>query len=178
MIEDRPSDQAASPAAPFEPAAATLSRAAQRVAQALVAAGVVARVVELPASTRTAVDAASAVGCSVAQIVKSLVFRRADTDAPVMVLASGPTRVDEKKVSAHLGAALARAPADFVRTVTGYAIGGVPPLGHAQPIRTLIDRDLLALETVWAAAGTPNAVFSITPAELVRATGGELIAIH
>lgn len=153
-----------------------LPAAAQRVQKALLALGVGASVVDLPSSTRTAVDAAKAVGCSVQQIVKSLVFRT-DSGTPVLVLASGTNRVDVALVSSHLGTPLGKADADFVRSATGFAIGGVPPVGHTQTIMTFIDQDLLALETLWAAGGTPNAVFALTPQQLVHATGGRVIPV-
>lgn len=150
-----------------------LSGAAQRVQDLLAARGLPARVVELAQTTRTAAEAAAAVGGEVADIAKSIVFKGAGSGAPVLVIASGVNRVDETKVAARLGEPLAKADADFVRAATGFAIGGVPPVGHAQPIRTLIDRDLLKRARIWAAAGTPNAVFSLTPDELLRITGGE-----
>lgn len=128
-------------------------------------------VLEFDASTRTAEDAAAAIGCTVAQIAKSLIFRAASGRA-VLVVASGTNRVDEKKAAAAVGEALARADADFVREQTGFAIGGVPPVGHAMKLLTLIDEDLLALDEIWAAAGTPNAVFRLTPTDLLALTGG------
>jgi prolyl-tRNA editing enzyme YbaK/EbsC (Cys-tRNA(Pro) deacylase) len=131
------------------------------------------QVVEFEASTRTSEDAAAAIGCSVAEIAKSLVFKTA-AGRPVLVIASGTNRVDEKKVRALLGAKIERADADFVREATGYVIGGVPPLAHATEPVVLIDRDLEAFEAIWAAAGTPNAVFRLTLADLVRLTGGQV----
>lgn len=154
-----------------------ISSSARRVQDALAAAGIAARVMELPQSTRTAGEAAEALGCRVEQIAKSLVFRRADDGRPVLVIASGKNRVDEALVGEHLGTGIAMADADFVRRATGFAIGGVPPLGHESPIETLIDRDLLAYETIWAAGGTPRALFPLTPQELVTATGGEVVAV-
>ena len=151
-----------------------LARAARRVQEALAAAGLPCRVVELPASTRTAREAAATIGCRVEAIAKTVVFRRADDDGPVLVVASGGTRVDERRLGALLGAPVRQADPDFVRAATGYAIGGVPPLGHLQPIPTFLDEGLLGLATVWAAAGTPHAVFSLTPAELVTATGARV----
>ena len=133
-------------------------------------------VVELEASTRTSEDAAAAIGCSVAEIAKSLVFRSA-SGKPVLVIASGTNRVDEKKVRALLGEKIERADAEFVRAATGYAIGGVPPLAHAMQAVVLIDRDLEAFAFLWAAAGTPNAVFRLTPADLVRLTQGQVADI-
>jgi prolyl-tRNA editing enzyme YbaK/EbsC (Cys-tRNA(Pro) deacylase) len=153
-----------------------LSAAAQRIQDLLAARGLPHQVVEFEKTTRSAADAAAAIGCTVAQIAKSIVFKAA-SGAPVVVIASGPNRIDEAKVAAALGEAIGKADADFVRASTGFAIGGVPPLGHAQAPRTLIDRDLLALPTIWAAAGTPNAVFQLTPAELVGMTGGEPVDI-
>jgi len=126
-----------------------------------------------PDGTRTAADAAAAIGCDVAQIVKSLVFRRAG-GGPLLVVASGVNRVDEAKVAALVGEPIGKADAAFVRATTGFAIGGVPPAGHAEPIETLVDRDLLRHAEVWAAAGTPRTVFPLTPDELVAMTGGRV----
>ena len=128
---------------------------------------------EFPDGTRTAVDAANAIGCEVAQIVKSLVFRRAG-GAPLLVVASGANRVDETKLQALAGEPVGKADAAFVRAATGFAIGGVPPAGHPQPVETIVDEDLLALGEIWAAAGTPRTVFALTPAELVAMTGGRV----
>ncbi|WP_406464778.1 YbaK/EbsC family protein [Streptomyces sp. NBC_01622] len=118
-------------------------------------------VVELPESTHTADDAARALGCEKAQIVKSLVFRSVATGEAVLVLASGPNRVNEKAVAAALGSDIAKADADFVKTATGYTIGGVPPLGHKEELTLFVDEDLLTFAETWAAAGTPRAVFRI-----------------
>lgn len=146
---------------------------AQRVASALAALGVETRVIEFAESTRTAEEAAVAVGTTVGQIVKSLVFMAGD--APVLALVSGANRLDPARLAVWTGAAPRRASADQVRTATGFAIGGVPPIGHPEPLRTFIDRDLTTYETVYAAAGTPHAVFAIAPAALVRITGGQVI---
>jgi prolyl-tRNA editing enzyme YbaK/EbsC (Cys-tRNA(Pro) deacylase) len=153
------------------------SSSVERVRAALAVSGLAARVVELPQSTRSAREAAEAIGCRVEQIAKSLVFRQLESDAPVLVIASGPNRVDEALVSAHLERPITKADADYVRRTTGFAIGGVPPLGHPSAVRTLIDRDLLALDVIWVAAGSPHAVVSLTPQELVSATGGEVLSI-
>jgi prolyl-tRNA editing enzyme YbaK/EbsC (Cys-tRNA(Pro) deacylase) len=153
-----------------------LSAAAQRIQDLLASRGLPHEVIEFEQTTRSAADAAAAIGCTVAQIAKSILFRAA-SGAPVLVVASGPNRVDETKIAAALGEPIGKADADFVRAATGFAIGGVPPLGHAQPPRTLIDKDLLALPTIWAAAGTPNAVFQLTPDELVAMTGGKVADI-
>lgn len=133
-------------------------------------------VLEFEASTRTAADAAAAVGCTVAQIAKSLVFRAASGGA-VLVVASGPNRVSEAKVAALLGEPIGRADAGFVREVTGFAIGGIPPVGHATPLVTLLDETLGRHAEIWAAAGTPNAVFRLTFDDLVRLTGGRVADI-
>ena len=149
-----------------------LPPSAARVQQALLAHSSPFRVVEMPASTRTAPEAAAAIGCSVAQIAKTVLFRGAATGKPVLVIASGANRVDEKLVAACAGEPLAKATADFVREATGYVIGGVPPIGFPQPIETWIDADLLQFPEVWAAAGTPSAVFSLDPNALATLTGG------
>ncbi len=129
-------------------------------------------ILRFPEGTRTAAQAAAAVGCQLGQIVKSLVFL-CDGDA-VLALTSGSNRVDTKRLGAVLGGKITRADADGVREATGYAIGGTPPLGHVRPLRTVADRALLAYDTVWAAAGTPDTVFGLTPGELVRASGAEV----
>jgi prolyl-tRNA editing enzyme YbaK/EbsC (Cys-tRNA(Pro) deacylase) len=134
------------------------------------------QVVEFDASTATAAEAAAAVGAGVGQIAKSLVFRR-KTGRPVLVVASGANRVDERKVGAILGEKIERADADFVRENTGFAIGGVPPVGHVVTPAVLLDQDLQAFEVIWAAAGTPNAVFRLRPADLTALTGGRFVDI-
>lgn len=157
--------------------AGELSRSAQRVRDALAARGTPCDVVELPASTRTAAEAAAAVGCAVAQIAKSIVFRTVQGRKPVLVIASGANRVNESKIAAYLGEAIEKADADYVREQTGFAIGGVPPVGHTQPITTIVDEDLLALRDIWAAAGTPNAVFKLAAANLPALTAGAVKSI-
>jgi prolyl-tRNA editing enzyme YbaK/EbsC (Cys-tRNA(Pro) deacylase) len=132
---------------------------------------------ELGDSTRTAVEAAAAVGCPLGAIVKSLVFRGVDSGAGVLVLVSGDNRADEALVASLVGEPVARADADFVRAVTGYAIGGVPPVGHPAPLRTLVDEDLLRFSEVWAAAGTPRAVFPVEPRALAAAVGAEPVRV-
>jgi prolyl-tRNA editing enzyme YbaK/EbsC (Cys-tRNA(Pro) deacylase) len=144
-----------------------------RVRAALAASGVRdVRLKEFAESTATAVGAAAAIGTTVGRIVKSLVFMAGDR--PILVLASGPNRVDVDKVAALVGESITRARADQVRVLTGFAVGGVPPIGHIQTLTTYIDRDLLAYDEVWAAAGTPNSVFPIGPHDLVRITGGSV----
>jgi prolyl-tRNA editing enzyme YbaK/EbsC (Cys-tRNA(Pro) deacylase) len=154
-----------------------LKPSAQKVEDALRAAGFSNEVIELPDSARTAAEAAAAVGCEVGQIVKSLLFEARPSGRAVLVAASGSHRVDEKAVSAVLGETIARASADFVRGQTGFAIGGVPPIGHAQPVVSVVDEALLQYGRIWAAAGHPHAVFSLTPQELVRMTGGQVARI-
>jgi prolyl-tRNA editing enzyme YbaK/EbsC (Cys-tRNA(Pro) deacylase) len=149
-----------------------LKASAQKVQDALAAAGFSNRVVELPDSTRSAAEAAAAVGCTVGQIAKSLVFRGQQSGRAVLVIASGAHRVEEGLLEAALGEPIGKADADFVREETGFAIGGVPPVGHARPLVTLVDEALLAHAEIWAAAGHPKAVFRLTPAELVAMTGG------
>jgi len=147
-----------------------------RVVRAAAAAGLAITVQRFPEGTRTAVDAARAVGCEVAQIVKSLVF--VADGAPVIALVAGDDRLDPVRLASALGASHARrADGDEARLATGYAIGGVPPLGHASPIPVLIDERLLAHETVWAAAGLPDAVFAVDPRALARAAGASPVAI-
>jgi prolyl-tRNA editing enzyme YbaK/EbsC (Cys-tRNA(Pro) deacylase) len=148
-----------------------LPRSARRVQEALRALALPADVRELDASTRTAPEAAAAVGCELGAIVKSLVFRGKDSGDPVLALVAGDNRADEARIEAEVGEAVGRADADWVREVTGYAIGGIPPVGHPAPLRTVLDEDLLRFERVWAAAGTPRAVFPVAPAELARAIG-------
>jgi prolyl-tRNA editing enzyme YbaK/EbsC (Cys-tRNA(Pro) deacylase) len=155
----------------------SLSVSAQRVQDALAAAGVAATIVEYDVPARTSADAAAVLGCTVAQIAKSLVFR-AQSGAAVLVIASGANRVDERKVAAHVGEAIGKADAAFVRECTGYAIGGIPPLGHATPLTTLIDRDLLQYDVVYAAGGTPHAMFPLSPGELVRVAGGNVADVR
>ncbi len=148
-----------------------------RVREALARLGLQAEIKEFDASTRTSADAAAAIGCAVAQIAKSLVFRAKGGNQPVLVMASGVNRVDEKTLEAELGDEVGRADADFVRAATGFAIGGVAPVGHAGPVRIFIDADLGQYAEIWASAGSPNAVFRLTPAELQRITGGRVVAI-
>jgi len=154
-----------------------LSPSAQRVQAALNALGLELHVIEMPASTRTAPDAAAAVGCNVGQIVKSLIFKGAHSGKAILITASGANRVNEKTVAAILGEPIGKADADFVRAQTGFVIGGVPPVGHTNPLTVLVDDDLMQYAEIWAAAGTPNALFNLTPQDLVRMTGGRVVSI-
>lgn len=157
---------------------APLKDSARRVQAALDAQGLALKVREFPASTRTSEEAAAAVGCAVAEIAKSLIFRARDSGRPVLIIASGANRVDEKKIALLLGEKIERADPEFVRAKTGYAIGGIPPVGHLEPPVTLLDQDLFQLEVIWAAAGTPNAVFQLTPADLKALTGGQVADVR
>ncbi|MER5484353.1 YbaK/EbsC family protein [Streptomyces sp. NPDC002812] len=146
-------------------------------AEALAALGLEPDVRSFPDGTRTAADAAAAIGCELSQIVKSLIF--AADGVPVLVLMDGASRVDVEAVRRELGArAVTRADAALVRETTGYAIGGVPPFGHRTRTRVLADRSLLAHEVVWAAAGTPHTVFPMDPRELIRHAGAVLAALR
>ena len=161
---------------------ADLPDSARKVQDLLTHLGHDRPVITFPETTRSAAEAAAAIGCTVAQIAKSLIFRADPDDRPVLVIASGTNRVDEARVAdaltAEAGAVrIRRADAAFVRAATGFAIGGVPPVGHADPPRVVIDRDLLNHTEIWAAAGTPNAVFALTPDQLVTMTGGQIASI-
>jgi len=159
------------------PAGAPLSASAQKVQDAITARGLDCRVFELAVPVRTAADAAREVGCEVAQIAKSLVFRAARSGRGVLVITSGAHRVDELRIAAELGEPIERADPGFVREHTGYAIGGIPPLGHARPLETFVDEDLLALPEIWAAAGHPNALFRVLPSELLALAGGRVVKV-
>jgi prolyl-tRNA editing enzyme YbaK/EbsC (Cys-tRNA(Pro) deacylase) len=148
----------------------------ERVRAALAALGVTAEPVEFAESTHTSAEAAAAIGTEVARIAKSLVFLVGG--APALVIASGVNRVDTAKLARLLGAEVKRADADAVRAATGYPIGGVPPVGLVSPLPTVLDQDLLTYPTIWASAGTPNAVFEITPGELARVTGARVADVR
>ena len=152
----------------------SLSPTAARVQALLIEAGFECKVIEFSESTRTAQEAADRVGCSLGQIVKSLIFQGAVSGKPILVLTSGANRVNEALVSQYAGEAIRRADPDFVRQATGFAIGGVPPLGHASPMETYLDEDLLQYPSLWAAGGAPSAVFELTPAELRKITSGNV----
>lgn len=154
-----------------------LSEKALRIQEFLNALGIAIEVQELPQSTRTAQEAAQAIGCTVGQIAKSLVFRGVHTGKAILVVASGLNRVNEARLAELAGEPIAKADAAFVRKHTGFAIGGVPPVGHSSPLETYIDKDLLQYKEIWAAAGTPHAVFRLTPEELQRIVTGKIISI-
>jgi prolyl-tRNA editing enzyme YbaK/EbsC (Cys-tRNA(Pro) deacylase) len=154
-----------------------LSSSAQKFQQSLKAIGMSLEVIELADSTRTSLEAAHALGCQVGQIAKSLVFRALISHRPLLVIASGSNRVNEKVIAELVGEVIGKADADFVRERTGYVIGGVPPLGHTESLQTFIDQDLWQYPEIWAAAGTPHAVFRLTPDDLLRMTGGLVIKV-
>lgn len=155
-----------------------LSASAQKVQDALRSMGYNYEVTETEHVTRTVADAAAVVGCTVGQIAKSLIFRAANTDRPVLVITSGANRVNENAIAAVLGEPLSKADAAFVREQTGFAIGGIPPIGHRTPLVVFIDRDLLQYDAVWAAAGTPNALFKLDPRDLEAMTGGTVVDVR
>lgn len=155
-----------------------LTKSAQSVQNALASRGLDCAVKELAASTRTAQEAATAIGCEVAQIVKSLIFKTKTTHKPILILASGSNRVNEKLIESYVNEKITKADADFTREITGFAIGGIPPIGHKQVIEFIfIDQDLLQYDNIWAAAGTPNAVFNLRVEDLVDMTGGKVVNI-
>jgi prolyl-tRNA editing enzyme YbaK/EbsC (Cys-tRNA(Pro) deacylase) len=150
---------------------------AQKIQNILHKFGTDYKVIEFTESTRTAQEAADRVGCQLGQIVKSLIFKGTSTNKGILVLTSGSNRVDESRISQYMGESIGRADPEFVRNVTGFAIGGVPPVGHAQSLETYIDEDLLRYTDVWAAAGTPNAVFQLPSADLVKITSGKVVRV-
>ena len=154
-----------------------LSPSAHRVQLALMEHGFNCTVLELSESTRTAREAAQAVGCQVGQIVKSLVFKGKKSQIPILVVASGPNRVNEEKISGMVSEPIKMAHADFVRNKTGFAIGGVPPLGHFEKLKTFIDEDLFQYDEIWAAAGNPRSLFKLTPDNLVEMTDGQVVSV-
>lgn len=154
-----------------------LPPSAQKVKEAAEAAGLPIAIREMPGSTRTAEDAAAACGCDVSQIVKSLVFRGKQSGKPVLMLVSGRNRVDQKAAAQRIGEALDRPDAAYVREVTGFAIGGIPPLAHASAMDVYMDRDLFDHGEIWAAAGTPNCVFAARPDALRDCVGATVIDV-
>lgn len=153
----------------------TLKTSAQKVQDAVTALGFDFNILEFNETTRTSADAAVAIGCAVDQIAKSLVFKTKITWRAILVIASGSNMVNIKLIKAEVGENITRPDADFVKGQTGFAIGGIPPIGHAQNLTTFIDEDLFLYEDIWAAAGTPNAVFRLTPKELEKMTGGKVM---
>jgi len=154
-----------------------LSPSAQKIQDLLNSLGYNYTVIEHAESTRTAQEAADRAGCELGQIVKSLIFRGKTSGQSILVLTSGANRVDEKRISEYAGESISRADADFVRTVTGFAIGGVPPIGHNQKMETYLDEDFLQYQVIWAAAGTPNAIFELKTGDLQKMTGGKIVQV-
>jgi prolyl-tRNA editing enzyme YbaK/EbsC (Cys-tRNA(Pro) deacylase) len=154
-----------------------ISPSAQKVQNALIDLGVTSEVIEFTESTRTAKEAADRVGCQLGQIVKSMIFKGCESLNGILVLTSGSNRVDEEKISCYAEEAIIRADPDFVRETTGFAIGGVPPIGHLKDMETYFDEDLLLFDQVWAAAGTPNAVFALSPSELIRISKAKTVCV-
>jgi prolyl-tRNA editing enzyme YbaK/EbsC (Cys-tRNA(Pro) deacylase) len=154
-----------------------LSSRARKVQDSLKAKGLTCQVVEMKETTRTAAEAAQAVGCRVGQIVKSIIFKGKHSQMPILVVTSGANRVNEKTLSQHASEPIKKADAEFVREKTGFSIGGVPPLGHRFPLKIYIDQDLLQYTEIWAAAGTPHAVFKLSPEELKMITNGKVICV-
>ena len=155
-----------------------LPASAKRVQDAARARGLTIAVREMAESTRTAEEAAAACGVTVGQIVKSLVFLGGESGRPYLLLVSGANRVNEKDVARHLGEKLKRPDANAVRALTGYAIGGIPPFGHDTAIATYMDVDLMQYDVIWAAAGTPKAVFAVAPEKLREAAGAVVIEVR
>jgi len=157
----------------------TLSPSARKVQEVLSQRGYPhLEVREYPQSTRTAQEAAQAIGCTVGQIVKSLIFRGAQSGKPYLLLVSGLNRVNPHRLEESLGEPLEKPDAEYVRRVSGFAIGGVPPVGHAEAMEVRIDPDLLAHDRIFAAAGTPNAIFGLSPEELLKLTGGQITPVQ
>ena len=155
----------------------TLSSTAQKIQDLLFSLGYNYTVIEHAESTRTAMEAAERAGCELGQIVKSLIFKGKESGKPIIVLTSGSNRVDEKRIREYAGEDIGKADADFVRAVTGFAIGGVPPVGHVQKIETYMDEDFLHYEFIWAAAGTPNAIFKLKTSDLQKMTDGKIVRV-
>jgi prolyl-tRNA editing enzyme YbaK/EbsC (Cys-tRNA(Pro) deacylase) len=139
--------------------------------------GLALNVVEMEESTRTSQEAANTVGCQVGQIAKSLVFKGEMTNNPILVIASGANRVNEKRIAGYVGEKIQKPNADYVLEKTGYAIGGIPPIGHIHKLSCFVDEDLMQYEWIWAAAGTPFAVFRLTPQQLTAITGGKMVQV-
>lgn len=155
----------------------TLSKNAKKIQEFLALSNLPLKVIELPNSTHTAQDAANVIGCEIAHIVKSLIFYNKRTGEPLLILVSGKNRVNEVKISSIVGDPIAKANAEYAREVTGFVIGGIPPLAHKQKIKTFIDQDLLHYNEIWAAAGTPNAVFCLPASKLIELTDGQIITL-
>ncbi len=155
-----------------------ISSSAKRFKEELDKTNIKTNIIEMSESTRTSKDAANAIGCSIGQIAKSLVFMTEDTNEAVLIITSGNNRVNEEKVSQIIGHQIKKANPKFVKLETGFAIGGVPPFGHRKEIKTYIDRDLLNYDEIWSAAGNPHAVFEISPTKLLEITKAIVISVQ
>ena len=151
--------------------------AKEKVKRAIQKSGYSFEVLELPGSTRTAKEAAATIGCTISEIAKSLIFKGIQSGKPVLVIASGSNRVDTAKVRSLINEEISKADAEYIRSETGFAIGGIPPVGHNYQLLTIIDEDLMNYETIWAAAGTPFSVFSLQPNHLPELTGGKVATV-
>ena len=154
-----------------------LKESVRKVEEALKAHGLECQVLNMKETTRSAQDAANSLGCGVEQIVKSLVFLTKKTQKPILILASGANRVNTKKIRDVLSEPVKMAAPDFVRAKTGFVIGGVPPFGHSNPLKTYIDEDLLKYKEIWAAAGTSNTMFKLSPDDLKKITKGQVVSV-
>jgi prolyl-tRNA editing enzyme YbaK/EbsC (Cys-tRNA(Pro) deacylase) len=157
--------------------AVTLGKSAAKIQEELNQYGLELEVVTMKTSTRTCMEAANTIGCEVGQIVKSMIFRGKTTGMPILIVASGDNRVNEKKMKEYLGESVFRPDANYVQEVTGFAIGGVPPIGHINKLTCFIDKDLFKYNEIWAAAGTPFDVFRLTPDQLSTITQGQIISV-
>lgn len=157
--------------------AGTLGKSAAKIQEELNKFGLELQVVTMQDSTRTCVEAATTIGCEVGQIVKSMIFRGKTTGMPVLIVASGDNRINEKKMKEYIGEAVSRPDANFVQETTGFAIGGIPPIGHVNKLKCFIDSDLFRYNEVWAAAGTPFDVFRLSPDQLAAITQGQIIDV-
>lgn len=157
----------------------SLSKSAKSLQSALKKHGLDCKVVELASSARTAQDAANSIGCNIAQIAKSLIFKTVTTSKPVLVLASGLNKVSEKVIESYIGEPIVKADAQFTKDITGFAIGGIPPIGHKQQIDFIfIDQDLIKLSSFWASAGTSHVVFNVTAKDLLAVVPGKVINLN
>jgi prolyl-tRNA editing enzyme YbaK/EbsC (Cys-tRNA(Pro) deacylase) len=154
-----------------------LSASAQKVQHALNKYDIELKVVRFAETTKTSQDAAKLIGCDLAQIAKTIIFKGKNSGNPICIIASGIHRINEKKIEEYIGEPLEKATPDFVLEKTGFVIGGVPPIGHSQPLTIFIDQDLQNYESLWAAAGNPHAVFKLTPQELIKITNGKVISV-
>lgn len=157
--------------------AETLGKSASKIQDELNKYGLELKVVTMSSSTRTCAEAANTIGCEVGQIVKSMIFRGKSTGRPVLIVASGNNRINEKRMKEYLGEPVSRPDAAFVQEVTGFAIGGIPPVGHTSKLTCFIDEDLFMYQEVWAAAGTPFDVFRLTPDQLASITQGKIVSV-